>query len=269
MKCIICNSKSKFFLSKNFEKTPYGIDISIVNYYKCLNCGFTLSKTHVEMDKRQWMSLNNAHHHYVENIKYTQKTTNPPPYIDQANMLVLLHKNNIVDINRTLDFGGGYGTLSKILKKYFNLSLSVYDPYVQETEQVKYIQKEELNKYDLVVSSASFEHLYSRASFDEINSLVSKNGYLLIHTVVRENIPKDENWFYMQPPVHCAFHTNASMSILMKQWNYEASIYCPSAKSWILIKTTALKIKNAIKLINSELQATYFIYKDGFVDYWD
>lgn len=62
-------------------------------------------------------------------------------------------------------------------------------------------------------------------------------------------------------------HTNASMAILMKQWNYEASVYCLSAKSWILIKKTNSYLKNKIDLINSELQTNYFIYKDGFVDY--
>jgi hypothetical protein len=68
----------------------------------------------------------------------------------------------------------------------------------------------------------------------------------------------------MAPPVHCAFLTNASMSILMKQWHYEASIYCLNAKSWILIKKDNAEIKNKIELINDEFQTDYFIYKKGF-----
>ena len=91
---------------------------------------------------------------------------------------------------------------------------------------------------------------------------------MIINTVICENIPQNENWFYMDPPVHCAFHTNKSMSILMLQWNYEASIYCPSAKSWVLIKKAKSNIKEKIESINKELQTEYFIYKKGFVDYW-
>ena len=120
----------------------------------------------------------------------------------------------------------------------------------------------------MVLNSALFEHLFTRDSFDEINNLVSGNGFMIIHTVICENIPQNENWFYMDPPVHCAFHTNKSMSILMSQWNYEASIYCSSAKSWILIKKAKSSIEEKIESLNRELQTEYFIYKKGFVDYW-
>lgn len=268
MKCIICKSKSEYFLTKNFNNTPYGFmmkNIGLVDYYKCSNCGFTISKTHVEMDYQQWLTLNSEFHHYIKN---NVSSTNQPPYIDQAILLNLLNKNNVLNLNKALDFAGGYGTLSKILKKYFNVHLSVYDPHIQEENQVHYISEKELGKYDLVITSALFEHLFLREDFDKINSLVSDFGFLLIHTVVCENVPKDENWFYMEPPVHCAFHTNKSMSILMKQWNYEASIYCPSAKTWVLLKKGNSEIIKKIDLINSELQTNYLIYKEGFVDYW-
>lgn len=268
MECIICKSKSELFLTKNFDRTQYDFlmkDIGLVDYYKCENCGFTLSKTHVEMDNNLWMKLNNDFHHYIEN---NPVTTNQPPYIDQAIMLMLLQKNRIINLENAIDFAGGYGTLSKLLKKYLNLNISVYDPYVKGSKQIEYVKKEELGKYDVVLNSALFEHLFTREAFDEINNLVSDFGFMIIHTVICENIPKDENWFYMDPPVHCAFHTNTSMSILMQQWNYEASIYCPSAKSWILIKKTNSSIEEKIESVNSELQTKYFIYKKGFVDYW-
>ena len=258
-----------FFLSKDFNGTPYGFmmkDFGPVDYYKCSDCGFTISKTHVEMNQDDWMTLNNDFHHFLEN---NDVSTNQPPYIEQAVMLNLLEKNNVIDLNKALDFAGGYGTLSKTLKKYFNLDLLVYDPYVQEeSNQVHYISEEQLGKYDIVINSALFEHLFLRESFDKINDLVSDNGFMIIHTVVCENIPKDENWFYFEPPVHCAFHTNRSMSILMKQWNYSASVYCPSAKCWMLIKKDTSEIRERIELINSELQTNYLIYKNDFVDYW-
>lgn len=268
MKCIICNSESKPFLTKDFGKTPYSFimkGIGLVDYHKCSNCGFTLSKTHANMDNQQWVKINSDFHHYLEN-NITE--TNQPPYIEQAIMLKLLQENQIINLDSALDFAGGYGTLSKILKKYLSIDLSVYDPYVKGFNKINYVKKEELKKYDVLINSALFEHLYTRESFDEINNLVSDSGFMIIHTVICENIPKDVNWFYMEPPVHCAFHTNMSMSILMKQWNYQASIYCPSAKSWILIKKEDSRIKDKIETINGELQTKYFIYKDGFVDYW-
>jgi hypothetical protein len=71
--------------------------------------------------------------------------------------------------------------------------------------------------------------------------------------------------------VHTAFHTNKSMSILMEQWGYAASIYSPQAKSWFLFKNDSPVLQNlesTINSINRELQTKYFYYKNGFVDYW-
>jgi hypothetical protein len=90
---------------------------------------------------------------------------------------------------------------------------------------------------------------------------------LIIHTVICGNIPMDSNWFYIDPPVHAAFHTNKSMSILMEQWGYKASVYCLSAKSWVLFKEPK-GVKEKVCNINKELQTQYLVYKDGFVDYW-
>jgi hypothetical protein len=136
MRCIICQSKSELFLTKDFDKTPYGFmmkDVGLVDYYKCCSCGFTMSKTHVELDNNRWVKLNSDFHHYIEN---NASSTNQPPYIDQAIMLMLLQKNKIINLDNAIDFAGGYGTLSKILKKYLNLNLAVYDPYVQGFDQI-------------------------------------------------------------------------------------------------------------------------------------
>ncbi|MCL1933214.1 MAG: methyltransferase domain-containing protein [Candidatus Azobacteroides sp.] len=132
-----------------------------------------------------------------------------------------------------LDFVGGYGTLSK----YFGLKLLIFDPYIKDCN-IDYISKEdyETKKYKVVFNSAMFEYIRNRNDLEQLNQLVDNNGILIIHTVVCERIPKDSNWFYLRPLVHCAFHTNHSMEILMDQWSYTASIYCPQAKSWVLLK---------------------------------
>ena len=42
-----------------------------------------------------------------------------------------------------------------------------------------------------------FEHITKREHLEHINSLVKDDGVLIIHTLVRENIPKDPFWFYV------------------------------------------------------------------------
>ena len=180
----------------------------------------------------------------------------------------VLSKNGLIDLDDAVDYAGGYGTLSKILKKYLNTGLSVYDPLIQDAGQDFYIQLRPGQKFNLVITSALFEHLTTRALFDEINELVTDSGCLFLHTLVCENVPKDPDWFYIEPPVHCAVHTNKSMSLLMEQWNYQSSLYCPAAKSWVLFKEDKADIQAKIEAINKEFQTEYIIYKKGFVDYW-
>ena len=269
MKCIICYSKSDYFFSKIYDKEPFESmmkNIGKVDYYKCSDCGFTISKTHRDLAKEEWMKLNFDFHHYLEN---NDVPLNQPPYIDQALMIKILLENGIIDIESVLDYAGGYGTLSNILKKYFHISkFPVYDPFVQNTNNDIYVSKENLKKYKTVFNSALFEHITERNLFDEINNLVTDDGCMIIHTVICENIPNDSNWFYLFPPVHCAFHTNKSMNILMKQWSYKSSIYVPSAKCWILFKKNNMNIQKKVNQINLEFQTDYLIYKVGFVDYW-
>lgn len=270
MKCLICNSESNYFFSKTYTKYPFKemmAEIGTIDYYKCKECGFTLSKTHSELDSKTFEKLNYDFHHYLEN---NSTSINQPPYLEQAMLINILIKNSIIDGLNMLDFAGGYGTLSKILEKYFKINLPVYDPYIQLNIFNKYIKKEDLSTYKTVIISALFEHLLNRQSFDDIESLVSKdkNSTMIIHTVICENIPNNSEWFYIEPPVHSTFHTNKSMSILMNQWGYKASIYCLSAKSWILLKDTNDEIKLKIDQINKEFQREYLIYKEGFVDYW-
>jgi hypothetical protein len=131
-----------------------------------------------------------------------------------------------------LDYAGGAGALSGLMNDLFGLSLPIYDPYIKSDGQGHYVQANDLSTYSLVFNSAMFEHVLCRADLDSVNSLASSDdGVLGIHTVVCESIPKDPNWFYLEPPVHTAFHTNKSMSILMEQWGYKASIMFRAPKA--------------------------------------
>ena len=270
MKCLICNSESKYFFSKKYSGYPYDEfmpEIGDVNYYKCENCGFVLSKTHCELDRDKWENLNYIVHKYHENPR-NQTTVNQPPYLEQAIMLLILGKNGIINIKNMLDYAAGYGTLSRMLSKYFNIILPIFDEYVKDGNPKRYIQKEHLAKYKTVLNSAMFEHILKREDLDKVNNLVDTDGCLIIHTVICENVPQDPNWFYLDPPVHTAFHTNKSMEILMNQWGYRSSIYCPKSKSWILLKKEIENINQVIHSINQEFQTDFLYYKKGFIDYW-
>lgn len=180
--------------------------------------------------------------------------------------------NGLIDLNDTLDYAAGYGTLSKCLKKYFNTDISIYDRFIHaDDKSVSYVTDDELSQYNLVINSAMFEHVLDRESLDEVNRLVAPSGVLMLHTVICERIPKNPDWFYIDTLVHTALHTNNSMQKLMTQWGYAASVYSHQAKSWFLFKegsTLLSHLEETVNNINAELQTNYFHYKPGFVDYW-
>ncbi len=270
MNCIICKSKATYYFSKQYREFPFDEfmhEIGPVEYYKCTECGFVLSKTHAELNCKTWQTLNDRFHHHIENPS-VKNNINQPPYAEQALMISLLKKNGIINTDSILDFAAGYGTLSTILKKYYNDTLPIYDPFVSDnTGSNVYVETLNSAKYKTVINSAMFEHVRTRDDLDSVNALVDFDGCLILHTVICENIPKDPEWFYLRPPVHTAFHTNKSMNVLMKQWGYNCSTYCPQSKCWILFKS-----KNhisTIEAINTELKNVWFISNnDGFVDYW-
>jgi predicted nucleic acid-binding Zn-ribbon protein len=270
MKCLICDAKSTYFFSKQYSEYPFNEfmrEIGDVEYYKCTRCGFVLSKTHSELSEVKWSCLNENFHHFHEK-ESAESEINQPPYAEQALMISLLGKSHIIDSTTMLDYAAGYGTLSNILHRYFNIELPVHDPYVKAFGNTRCIENPVKNEYGTVINSAMFEHVLNRTDLDSVNDLVHESGSLIIHTVVCENIPKDPEWFYLRPPVHTAFHTNKSMEVLMHQWGYKSSVYCLPAKSWVLFRDPINCLRPKIEAINKELQSNWFYCKEGFVDYW-
>jgi hypothetical protein len=271
--CLICGAEASYFFSKNYSSYPGSPfpDGYAVDYLKCIYCGFVISKTHAEMSPDEWGRLNSSWHHHFES-SLEDRTNNQPPYSEQALALILLHENKLLDINSVLDYAAGYGSMAKILKKYFKKDISLFDKYVTDVDSnLMYVKHDEIGKYKTVINSAMFEHVLKREHLDAVNDLVDFDGVLMLHTVVCERVPKDPNWFYINPMVHTAFHTNKSMEILMEQWGYAASLYSPQAKSWFLFKDGSPVLDHlheVSKRINNELQSKYFYYKKGFVDFW-
>jgi hypothetical protein len=271
MKCIICQHESDFLTRTSYENR-YEDVLNGADMHKCRNCGFGFSKTLFDMDQGKWEELNLLFHRKIEynhdpkgNYKRRQ-----PPYYEQAFLIKVLSLHGVVDLDSMVDFGGGVGTLERILFSYYDISIPIYDPYMRDDgdgdASVTYIN--DLRKCRTVYNSAYFEHIKSRDDLDIVNDSVDNEGSMMIHTVVCENIPDDPNWFYFKPPVHSAFHTNKSMGILMEQWNYMSSLYCPSAKTWILFKKEPIDLYGFMDRINRDFQTDYLYYKKGFVDYW-
>lgn len=270
--CEICGGDISFYFKKNYAASPYGKlmqDWGDVEYFRCKECGFVISMTHKTASQSAWEKLNHDYHHFIENCDGSFNIPNQPPYAMQAMLLQLLAVNNIINLESCIDFAGGYGRLSHLLNKYYHIRLPVYDPFVvSNNASIDYLNDVNTKTFDTVFNSAMFEHICCREDLEHVNSLIKPNGALLIHTVVTETIPQDPDWFYLEPPVHSAFHTNKSMGILMGQWGFSASIYSPLSKTWCLLRHSKDDVEQCVAEINNELQSNFLIYRSGFVDYW-
>ena len=265
MECIICNSSMRFFVSKKFQT----FKLDIVDYWRCENCGFTISKTHADMSPSAWESLDHDYH-----PSYQGKEFNPnDPWwiarlLSQANILYDATQIGLLDgRGRWLDYGCGDGKLSNILSTQQNLRLLKYDRYMPAQED--FLKDGDLmpRGFDFVITTSVFEHLRRREQLDFVESLVSDNGVFAIHTLVCENVPRDASWFYLVP-LHCTFHTNKSMSLLLQQWGYTSSVYNVGARLWLCFKSPRTDVEARIQQANNRPHGPFYVYKQGFVDYW-
>ncbi len=266
------NLRTEPYFTKHYAETKLS-DSLLVEYCKCPKCGFVYSRTHQEMPKSNWEALYLRCHNSFES-DLSSRTINQPPYAGMAMAVNILAKNGVIYVDRTLDYAAGKGTLSKVLSKYHDINIDCYDRYVFDdpsSDYVHYVSTSSLGDYNVVVNSAMFENVVARQDLDEVNGCVTADGVLMLHTLVCESVPADFGWFYLDPIVHCAFHTNKSMGILMNQWGYSDSIYAPIAKSWFLFKKGNPLIKDLsgiIDRINNQFQSDIFHHKKGFVDFW-
>ncbi|MDD5157881.1 methyltransferase domain-containing protein [Sulfurimonas sp.] len=262
MKCIICYSDMKFYFTKIFNI----YDLKEVHYWICPHCGFCASKTHFEMTDIEWTNLNNSFHNKSHNSEENPYNRNQR-YFKQAQMLHLMTKHKLIDKNNWLDWGCGVGAVSLLLKKMFSIKLMTYDKYFTPKINLIDVRAMTARSFDLVVNTAVFEHVRDRDTLNEIESYVNASGCFAIHTLIPEAIPKNPEWMYLLP-VHCAFHTNKSMQILMDSWGYNCSVYNEESKLWILFRKKSSVIKPKVEKINKSLGWNYLHFKDGFMDYW-
>lgn len=264
MKCIICGGETAYHFSKTFDAFGLGK----VDYWRCRNCGFSISKTHAEMTPDEWAKLNQEYH-----SAYLGQDFNPddPRWISrlqsQAKLLSDAAKIGLLNADgRWLDYACGDGKLSELLADR-GRELLKYDRYMGRPED--YLSDPDLRpgSFDFLITTSVFEHFTLREQFDAVEKLVSEGGVLGLHTLVCEDIPCDPSWFYLLP-VHCAFHTNRSMSLLLQQWGYVASAYNVDARLWLCFKKPPVDVRERIEQANQRPEGPHYIFADGFVDYW-
>ncbi|MDY3741273.1 MAG: methyltransferase domain-containing protein [Selenomonadaceae bacterium] len=264
MKCFVCNGKmAPYFVKKH----PSGL---VSNYYRCSECGLTIDKTIYEMSEQERVNLNNFNHSTYQGMDFNVVDPKWIPRLEKQsefiNQLLIL---DIISSDMTIvDYGCGDGKLAKFVNEKCNMNLiSNYDKYMKISD-VSYLTDDDMspNMADMVITCSVWEHLIGKNDVENIYLYLKEDGIFCIHTLIAEEIPKDEDWFYINTNgAHCTLWTNEAMKIWFKTHGFVGCIYHLESQMWLLFKSSEKfnKLKNSMEKISGTVAVS-----NEFVDYW-
>lgn len=263
-RCMVCGGTGRHSFSKEFAGLC-GLDR--VNYHCCDGCGFTWSDTHFRMSPVDWKAVNDFYHrryfgseHNADDPRWMERLR------EQQAFLLPLWREGIFDNSlEAMDYGCGDGKLADMLTAS-GLPTRKYDKYINH-EKPDYLSDGDLQpgRFGLVINTSVFEHVLALETLDEIAACVNpRRGVLAVHTLVSEKVPRDPAWFYLLP-VHVSFFSNRSMSLLMRRWHFEASLYDVEARMWLMFREEAVA-RRAFNVARTTGRDVYV--SAGFADYW-
>lgn len=181
-----------------------------IYYFLCDNCGFCFSP-----EIYKW-SIDD----FETKIYNSDYIIVDPDYVDvrprqnSVNLTNMFanHKSMI----RHLDYGGGEGLLSRLLREQGFDSTS-FDPFVD-----KHITSEKLGKFNLITAFEVFEHAPSVGELKKnLSSLLADDGIILFSTLLsNERIKRHERltWWYASPRNgHISLYSRKSLAIVATQ----------------------------------------------------
>lgn len=258
MKCFVCGGDMSPFMKKSFA-LKY---LDTCEYVRCENCGLVVAKTLYEMPRAQWEALNHECHAAYQ---HTDALAIDPRWLErlhaQAEILARLINIGVLEKSaRAVDYGAGDGKLSDYLAEKISAPrLLKFDAYMGDEN---YLPPENLTPatFDFVITCSVFEHLLGADDVEKIFALLKDDGIAALHTLVCEEIPRDPNWFYLQP-VHATFWTNAAMKKTFRRYGFKGCAYHVESRLWLMFRDEQkfLRLKNS---------AADFVFADDFIDYW-
>jgi len=212
--CPICNSATSLLDVVDFNKSceearhkflPLaGIP---VYYTLCENCGFCFAPELYEWSIAQFSQA-------IYNADYI---TIDPDYVDirpranAKNLQALFGKQK--QHIRHLDYGGGAGLLSDLLREQHWQSQS-YDPFYNSE-----LSLDSLGKFDLITAYEVFEHVPDvKKLMADLSRLLNHEGLVLFSTLVSDgHLQKNQRlqWWYAAPRNgHISLFSKKSLSLL-------------------------------------------------------
>lgn len=221
LSCEICGGISAPFdvvdFNKNCEEAR-GVFLVLagipIYYYRCESCGFCFSP-----EIARW-----SHEEFEERIYNRDYALVDPDYIEKrpqqnADALIAQFGRNNPSIKH-LDYGGGDGLLSELLRKSGWQSTS-YDPFVDRVSHVN-----QLGTFNLITAFEVFEHVPSPKKFmADLSALLAPDGIVLFTTLLSDGYIKPYQrltWWYAAPRNgHISLFTKGSLLVLAESKGFQ------------------------------------------------
>jgi SAM-dependent methyltransferase len=192
--------------SRLYENQPPP-ELIPISYFLCEHCGFCFAP---EFSKWRLEDFESK----IYNSEYVLVD---PDYVDvrpraNARHLAQLFGDKVPNI-RHLDYGGGDGLLSEVLRKS-GWQSSTYDPFVDRD-----IRLEDLGKFGLITAYEVFEHVPDvMRLISDLSLLLDEKGTVLFSTLLSDgNLGPNQplTWWYAKPRNgHISLFSRKSLSML-------------------------------------------------------
>jgi hypothetical protein len=200
--CKICYSKVNHCFDALILK-KYNIA-----YYKCTNCGF------IQTERPFWLNEAYASAINTQDIGLMYRNMAIAPVLSSLIKFFFNRKGKF------LDYGGGYGMLTRIMRdKGYNYYR--YDTYCENifAKRFDLSSSGAALEYELLTAFEVFEHLVDPIS--EVESMLKWSKNIFFSTELQPTeVSSPEDWWYVMPETgqHIAFYTIKSLRLLGEKY---------------------------------------------------
>lgn len=204
MACPICNAEESTFVIRVIKS---GLEIE---YVRCCECRAIYAPEVLSWEPGDFKRK-------IYNVDYVKFD---PDFVEKRPRIYAnsLYKNRFPSFSgRHLDYGGGNGKLSQILRDEASWDSQTFDRYYGDVKLPE-------GKFDLVTAIEVFEHAVNvHELWNDLSRLTNFGGILFVSTwTAPDNLESMNDWFYLLPRNgHFIFYSPEAFDLLEKQYGFE------------------------------------------------
>ena len=198
--CKICGGEAKLLFKSKIFHNRYDAE-----YYYCPNCGF------LQAEKLEWLEES-------YNTPVTQEDTGVLLRNLSLRKYISIILFNLINPNgRYLDYGGGYGLLTRLLRD-IGFEFYHYDKYC-ENIVAQGFEGSLTDRYDAVTSIEAFEHFVN--PLQEIEQMLKLTDTILFtEEILPLPAPEPSEWWYycLNHGQHISFYSNKTFQFIANKY---------------------------------------------------